>query len=354
MTTFIGVIGITIILFITISHYLVMKLLNGKLVGTYNGFIGKYILRTFRKDGLYYRGIGVPVTITREEFSPQKEGTVIFLGTPCLYERDRCTINVLSIEDKVGYWWTRDVNRNPKANDFGRFDNKLDEILTVPIWITSLWRQVLFIGIALLILFPSFAKASNYNQELIKLHRNLSHFQYDFRAMPGGKYRAQHARKHFFGKNKPLPVYTSETPYGRRNSAAIVDILTNPQHWEVCEATDEFPKGTLNHKLGLWNEQWALFMVFGYVSAPIRGQVGGVLVSAYVEKQGKRKLRCNWDNKNYEEFNRLRYILEQKTSNKLTLKDYGNPITLGAIVAGVLVTGEELLSFLGFLALGTI
>jgi hypothetical protein len=211
--------------------------------------------------------------------------------------------------------------------------------------------KILFIIMLLIIN----SKASNYDKELILLHRNLSSFSYDLHAMPSsGNYRKRHTLKHFVGKKKPLPVYVGEGPYGRRNSAAIVDIVTSPNNWEVCEATDEFPEGNINHKIGLWNEKWKLFMVFGYVSKPIKGQAAGVLVSAYVEKNGKRKLRCDWTKNNSNEFELLRSSLKERVSNNLELTEYAQPIALGATVAGIMVVSEKLLEFLAYIALGSI
>lgn len=345
---------LTLIAFMLLTSYIfVWRLLNGNLTGTFKGFIGIYILKTFKKGGLYYRGTGLPVTLTKKQSADTQVGTVIFLKTPDTTEQSKCTYDFFDMNTFIenDYWWTTSINRNGKSNDFSRFDDNFDEILILPFWLTPPFKELIIILAILLLIIPSSLKASNYNDELITLHKNLSNFQYDFKTMPVGKYREQHARKHFFGYGKPLPTYTSDSPYGRRNSAAIVDIITIPSNWELCEATDEFPIGTINYKLGLWNEQWKLLMIFGYVSKPIRGQSGGVLVSAYVEKRGKAKLRCDWRNKNHTEFNLLRNTLKQKIPNQLTIRDYAEPVVVGAMVGGVYVMAGEILEFLTYILL---
>ena len=339
------------------SHIFVTRLMNGKLTGTYDGLLGQYILNTFRYKDLYHRGEGLPVVLTDSSTtSENRSGTIIFLGEVNKWEQRHCSIDYFEWEVK-GFWWTKQIYKNFNFNEFGRFDDNKDELLTVPFWYfqTKTLSKVLLVLGLILMLIPSVIRASNYNPELIKLHKELSTFEYDFHAMPSqGSYRQQHTLKHFVGKGKPLPAYTGETPYGKRNSAAIVSIVAQPNAWQVCNATDEFPEGNINHKIGLWNNDWKLFMVFGSVSKPIQGQAGGVLVSAYVEKQGTRKIKCNWDNPDYSEYRLLQYQLKQLIPKDVNLEEISQPIFIGATIAGVIVAIETVGSVLASLVLGSI
>lgn len=167
------------------STYILTKRLNdGKIRGTFNGFVGKYILATFGKNGLYHKGTGLPVTLTDNSEFKQDKGTVIFMGTPTTEEIHNCSFDPIALNDAPGLPWTRIVHRNLQANDFGRFYNKQDELLYVPFWLTTKVKKIFFIIILMLAFTPMFVKASNYNSRLIELHRNLSKFSADFKAMP--------------------------------------------------------------------------------------------------------------------------------------------------------------------------
>jgi hypothetical protein len=140
MTTLIGIFLAISLLFVVITNYWVNRLLDGKVTGTYNGFIGTYILKTFRKTGLFHRGYGLPVTLTKVKLSKIHKGTVIFLNTPSIIEQNRCKIDNLNFDTFIvnDLWWTKEISRNKNANDFGRFNKELDEPLTVPFWYFSI------------------------------------------------------------------------------------------------------------------------------------------------------------------------------------------------------------------------
>lgn len=126
-----------------------------------------------------------------------------------------------------------------------------------------------------------------------------------------------------------------------------------PQNWRVCNATDTAANGVINYKIGAWNEEWKLFMVFGSVSKPIKGYGPGILVSAYVEAKGIKKLRCNWDDNSRTEFNRLKSYWERKMSPNVTVEKAAKPIAVGAIIGGIAATTEALAKFLGMIVIGS-
>lgn len=140
LITFIEVLITTLLIlglvFILLTNYWITKLINGQLEGTFDGFIGEYILKTFRKTSIYYKGAGLPVTLTKRDYLERLKGTVIFLEEPYFVEKSRCEFSQFDFTTfaKNDLWWTKTISRNKEVNDFGRFNNELDELLTVPVW----------------------------------------------------------------------------------------------------------------------------------------------------------------------------------------------------------------------------
>jgi len=207
-----------VLIFLLFSDW-VIRLHDGKIRGEFDGWVGEFILKTFRLDFLYHKGIGLPVTLTSAKRYDGK-GTVIYMRQPSEDEKALCKFYMYSTLPVKGFKWTVDTNRNYMSNDLGnsRFDYNQDEIINIPFWLVpyyyvraTLWyikeevkfylpklKSFLPLSILILALYPISGHASSYNAELKKLHRELSHFQYDFHAMKGYHYRLNHAKKHFF------------------------------------------------------------------------------------------------------------------------------------------------------------
>lgn len=120
--------------FHTVTYHYVFKLLNGQVTGVFTGFLGNYILRTFSRDGLFTRGAGLPVTLTKATYSNVSSGTLVFLSIPNSAEQERCKGKTEVLLNPTGYWWTTVILRNKGNMSYRRFDKYANEFLVVPFW----------------------------------------------------------------------------------------------------------------------------------------------------------------------------------------------------------------------------
>ena len=151
-------------------------------------------------------------------------------------------------------------------------------------------KKIILIVIALIAIFTGFSRASNYDHRLIDLHKHLSKQPINLHLMTE-RNGLKHAKKHFFGKNKPYSGTPRLSPYAHRNTAGILDMIAEPYKWQSCDASRLLPNGKLDQRIGLWNNDWKLFMLFGSVLNHPKGRMGGVLISAYVDRRGTNKIK---------------------------------------------------------------